>query len=532
MSVLVAASLITTPAFAESLQVNWRYQNAQTGEKISATSTASVPVASALNQNQIVTDHEVVRKTIFLVGMANDVKASLTAYHQTCNDFIPRPRPAKPPSFTPVEPHRDRRIVPPKPWQPKFQPKCLTAKQNVGKALNAKIAEYEATLAETAVLNDAKIIDFIDILGKLHSNMQKPKPVMWRGAPERARSVHRMAPMPKAAARGGFNVTAGGAQDIEQFRKIVQEGLVPAVNAMVVEGFLSEFDLSTKSSCDKLICVKPLVAVDTKRNKLFVQLDMNSKVGPENCARKPLNTSIVIDISGSMSATDGTDKNRLEWTKVAAERAVAKMNANDRISVVVFNSQARVVLPAIAASEKERIKAAIDSLQQGGSTNVAAGLANGYEQVMSNYNEAYENRVILITDAGHNTGSANDNADFLQLMSQYEDEVGLTLLAVGVNFNQKLGAAIRGTKGGNEIFIQSGNKMAKLFNGYAFDLLVTPVAYNFKASLDLQNVQAKLVNTYGAPKGKGPVLSLMNARTLFFASADEGGAMLLEYDLQ
>ena len=65
----------------------------------------------------------------------------------------------------------------------------------------------------------------------------------------------------------------------------------------------------------------------------------------------------------------------------------------------------------------------------------------------------------------------------------------------------------------------------------SFDFLVTPVAYNFKAKLDLGNMAAKLSKAYGIPAKEGaPVQELVNIQTLFFSKA--GGAMLLEYDLE
>ena len=65
----------------------------------------------------------------------------------------------------------------------------------------------------------------------------------------------------------------------------------------------------------------------------------------------------------------------------------------------------------------------------------------------------------------------------------------------------------------------------------SFDYLVTPVAYDFKAELDLSSINATLVRAYGVPADKDePVRELINIRTLFFSEA--GGAILLEYKLK
>jgi putative ABC transport system ATP-binding protein len=45
---------------------------------------------------------------------------------------------------------------------------------------------------------------------------------------------------------------------------------------------------------------------------------------------------VVLDISGSMSATDGTDKSRLEWAKDSLRKILEQLNDQDYLSLVLF----------------------------------------------------------------------------------------------------------------------------------------------------------------------------------------------------
>ena len=73
------------------------------------------------------------------------------------------------------------------------------------------------------------------------------------------------------AAAAGLNVTGGGAQGYDQFKKIVDEGNVPPSDVLTVDGFLKEFDLSlTDDHCDQLLCVSPAVTIDRTAKKMYV----------------------------------------------------------------------------------------------------------------------------------------------------------------------------------------------------------------------------------------------------------------------
>lgn len=328
-----------------------------------------------------------------------------------------------------------------------------------------------------------------------------------------------------------MGVGTGGAMDAGQFRAVIQNKGVPYPASFTREGFMAEFDLSlTGSNCESLLCVKPAYLIDRDRNKLFVQIGMSTMVTEKTFKRRPLNLSLIIDVSGSMDAKDGTEKTRLEWAKLAAKETVRRLNTEDTLSIVLFDDKETVLLAPTSVSDKDSINEKISTIVTGGSTNLESGLRRGFELVSEQMSVTRENRVILISDAGLNTGIVSQE-DLVKMVGDFAgEEIGLTAIGVGVNFNQTFVHGITMSKGGNYLFLQSGKELTNYFN--QFDFLTTPVAYNFKADLEIIGLKATLVDSYGIPKkAASPVQELVDIRTLFLTSSDRGGATLLEYEL-
>jgi Ca-activated chloride channel family protein len=137
--------------------------------------------------------------------------------------------------------------------------------------------------------------------------------------------------------------------------------------------------------------------------------------------------TFVIDVSGSM-ARDG----RLELVKQALTLLVDRLRPGDSVSIVVFGSDARAVLRPTSARNDGEIRAAIQSLQPEGSTNVEAGLRLGYEMARSHFREGGINRVVLASDGVANVGLTDAESILRQIRN--DAQVGIQLVTVGVGF--------------------------------------------------------------------------------------------------
>ena len=519
--VLIATLLIlTSPALASpSAEVTWRYERAEDAQIDRGARSVAIPPARGAERAS--TDRGM-EKTILLVEVANGTLGSLERYESAC---LRR----RPPILLPERPE---------PRELPTQPSCEAARIALGETLQKEIGRWSARVSGSELIRaDAEVTEALDVLRKLAENMKNAEDPAG-GFEEDAFLMRNfssgpLAVGPGAMASGGLNVTGGGAQDFGYFRLLVESGQVPRADVLTVEGFLREFDLPLLDvgSCAELICVNPAVSVDAAAGRLYVQIGMSSSVTPEAFERRPLNLSVVLDVSGSMSATDGTEKSRLEWAKDALIQTIGELDADDMLSIVVFDTTSEILLRPERVQDKESIIDKVRSLQTRDSTNLEAGLRDGYQLVgeFADRLRGYEHRVILISDAGLNTG-VTDPASLLRLVTNHASEgIGLTALGLGENFNQDFIHGITNSRGGNYLFVHSGEDMLRYFD--AFEYLVTPVAYDFRVQLALNGIQAKLVAAHGVPTEAGtqPVRDIIDLETLFFS--EEGGAILLEYEL-
>jgi Mg-chelatase subunit ChlD len=523
-------SLYAGQSMASTLTLKTRYEIAESGVKVKGQKDVAIAAINPLSSQKIAFTHVGILKTRFITDLSNQVKSSLKAFEDAClppTIIEPLPTPIIPGPFRPVLPVV---TIPDSTEEEKvLEAACKVTREEV--AINfdkALLSLKNETLKTSILFQDEKLLTFVDSLSTLSKNMKEAPTYIGYAHLENFGGGSLGGGMKALAAPGGLNLSAGGAQDIGSFKKMMEEGLVPASSSLPVEGLLSEFDLSENFECAELVCLNTSSMIDLERNKLYVQVHMNSNVTYDTFKRKPLNLGIVLDISGSMSATDNTEKNRLEWAKESIYKMLEELNSDDFVSIVLFDSESEIFLPTTKVEDKEAIAEMVAKIETKGATNLEAGLRDGYELVSANFTEGYENRIVLLTDANLNVGVTADDA-IVKMVSDFAGEnIGLSAVGIGVNFNQEFIHQISMSKGGNYQFVNSGAELYKMARSFKF--MVTPVLYNFKAELVLKDVEAKLVKTYGIPMNEGDKINeLMDIRSLFFSEG--GGAILLEYDL-
>lgn len=87
----------------------------------------------------------------------------------------------------------------------------------------------------------------------------------------------------------------------------------------------------------------------------------------------------VLDRSGSMSGPVG-DSTRLEIAKTATREAIEVLHANSEVSIVVFDSEAQVLLP-LQPRDTADVAGALGRLTPGGGTAIYPGLVEAFSQL-------------------------------------------------------------------------------------------------------------------------------------------------------
>lgn len=490
--------------------LSYRYQNAESKKLISGDGKVSLTMQTDTNDSRI-------EKAIFIADLGDLISETLTRFAEQCDE--------QPSPFDPFDPILLSTTVMPI-MPPPLEPNCEEAKVALSNRLLEDIHYYSAEAARiNSVARDPSIAETFDLLRKLAANMRVFSGYF--GRLEFGRSMNLASP--------GLGVSTGGAQDAGYFKTTINNDGVPQPDSFDKKGFMTEFTIPLGTDvCDDLLCIAPVYKYDSENNRLFVAMAMNSNVTENTFVRRPLNLSLVIDVSGSMQANDGTEKSRLEWAKDAAINTINELENEDYVSVVIFDSVSEVLIPTTrvtSTDDKNHIIDAISRLETKNSTNLYDGLKAGYELVSDNTHQLtnYNHRVILISDAGLNTGNVDDAVN-VRLVSDYAAEnIGLTAIGLGLNFNQNFIEGISRSMGGNYIYAHSGEDMVRYFS--SFKLLVSPIAHQLKVRLDFANTSATLLNAYGIP-GEAVTSSneLINIQSLFLTNQG-GGAVLLEYQL-
>lgn len=140
--------------------------------------------------------------------------------------------------------------------------------------------------------------------------------------------------------------------------------------------------------------------------------------------RKDAVLTFVIDISGSMA-----EPNRLPLVKQALRLLVNELRPSDQVGIVVYGSEAHMVLDHTGVAGKDAILKAIDGLENEGSTNAEAGLRMGYELASKHLKDGAINRVILCSDGVANVGEVTPDG-IRQAIRDYTKQ-GIVLTTVG-----------------------------------------------------------------------------------------------------
>lgn len=361
---------------------------------------------------------------------------------------------------------------------------------NIAEGVAAMKALIQKFTAELAFVDGDAFVKELKLLEDILANMEQgggPPPYRDEGMPPSPAPpgawAGDAAGMAGPSAEGGLGVTPGGAQDIGYIRTAVEAGHVPLATHFAVEGLFSEHDLPLEArDCQQIFCVNAGLGFAQnwrlEQDRAFVQVGFSSSLTEATFKRRPLNLVVVLDVSGSMGDS-ALDSSKIAVVKTSLKMMVDKLNDRDQLAVVLFNNTASVLLQPTQVDDKQQLKDTISQIEAGGGTNIEVGLQTGFELAESHRSSHRMDRVMLLTDALPNVG-ATGQSSFLELAQQYgEQNIGLTTFGVGVNFGQELVVELSRVRGGNYFFLEDNDRIREVFER-DFDLIVTPVAYDFQ----------------------------------------------------
>ena len=216
-------------------------------------------------------------------------------------------------------------------------------------------------------------------------------------------------------------------------RRYVNDGNIPPAEAIRVEEFINYFDPGFPTPPE----VAFGIYADGARSPFHSNDQYILRFGVQGYevaehARKPASLTFVIDVSGSMDR-----ENRLGLVKQSLQMLVDRLRSDDTVSIVVYGSEARVVVYPTRGNDRNTILNAIYSLRTEGSTNAEAGLQLGYQMAANAYRHNAINRVILCSDGVANVGQTGPDGIMNTIRGYVEEGITLTSVGFGMgNFNE------------------------------------------------------------------------------------------------
>ncbi|MGV3525118.1 MAG: YfbK domain-containing protein [Candidatus Sericytochromatia bacterium] len=234
---------------------------------------------------------------------------------------------------------------------------------------------------------------------------------------------------------------------------VLERRSLPPVAAVRTEEFLNAFDYAypTPAAGDNFAIyteMAPAYFGDLKTQLLQIGLQARAVAAGE---RKPANLTFVIDVSGSMDAP-----NRLELVKQSLLLLLERLQTGDQVSLVIYGSEARVVLEPTSVVQRGVIQQVIRGLRPEGATNAEAGLSLGYQQASKMFRNGSVNRVILCSDGVANVGATGPDQILARIRRESENGIALTTLGFGMDgFNDTLMEQLANQGDGNYGYISS-----------------------------------------------------------------------------
>jgi Ca-activated chloride channel homolog len=211
-------------------------------------------------------------------------------------------------------------------------------------------------------------------------------------------------------------------------RRFINQGQLPPADAVRIEEMINYFTYNySEPASDHPFSVYTEMAVcPWNRKHQLLQIGLKAK-SVDKSKLPPSNLVFLIDVSGSMN-----DPQKLPLLKSAFSLLVKELRPQDRVAIVVYAGAAGRVLSSTSGKYKEKILAAIDNLEAGGSTAGGAGLRLAYDEAENNFIEDGNNRIILATDGDFNVGESSNGGMERLVEEQREKGVFITVLGFGM----------------------------------------------------------------------------------------------------
>jgi Ca-activated chloride channel homolog len=172
----------------------------------------------------------------------------------------------------------------------------------------------------------------------------------------------------------------------------------------------------------------------------------------------PLNIALVVDRSGSMAG------DRIEHLRKALIEFMARLSANDWVSLTVYGSTARTIIEVQQVSSLTNPGLLIQQIEAEGGAAPYEAITLAASQLRKNFQEGAVNRLIFLTD-GRATSGPRESEDFLRLTdSLVREGISISTIGLGEEFDEDLLKQMAESSRGEFYFAQTEAEIASVFS--------------------------------------------------------------------
>jgi Ca-activated chloride channel family protein len=199
-------------------------------------------------------------------------------------------------------------------------------------------------------------------------------------------------------------------------------------------------------------------------SKVYLRIKLEG-LAEEAISRPPVNVSLVIDRSGSMTG------DKIEQAKEAAILALSRLSSQDRVSVIAFDHRVEVVVPAGPFENFDEMRRRIEAIRPGGQTAIYAAVRQAGQGMSGAVSPERVSRIILMSDGQANVGPSSP-AELEKLGRELGGQgIAVTTIGLGLDYSEDLMTRLALASDGNHAFVENPEQLAGIFNDEFGDVL-------------------------------------------------------------
>jgi Ca-activated chloride channel family protein len=243
-------------------------------------------------------------------------------------------------------------------------------------------------------------------------------------------------------------------------RQYINLGQTPPTTSVKIEDLINYFTYNYPDpvSSENISLNSEVTTCPWHAGHYLMRLGLKGKSIAESELPKS-NYVFLIDVSKSMNSPE-----KIELLQSGLKLLIDNLQATDKIALVTYSNETKLVLKSTTCDKKDEIKKAVDNLFLGGSSVGAPSLTYSYSVAMDNFITNGSNRVIMVSDGDLNVNPSSSDELVRVINEKRKLGINLTVLGFGKsNPNNHLMEQIPNKGNGNYEYIDKLGQFMKVF---------------------------------------------------------------------